>query len=103
MATKYSQVVIAPKALTRLVLGYLNPNRTFERHESTLSLTAIFLDGRQMDIKCCPGDKTPGSAWTEAVLFDEHGAELGCTEPCDEFFGLWQIVQEDVVYEVEVV
>ena len=102
-ATKYSQQVKVPKELTRQILSYLNPKRAFERHEATLSITAIFTNGCEMDVKCCPGDETPGSAWTEAVLFNKHGVELGCTEPCDEFFGLWEVEQEGTLYEVEVV
>lgn len=55
-----------------------------------------FDNGYQMDIKVVNGTEEDGP-WTEGVLFDEHGTELGCTEVGDTLGGGYIItVGEDV-------
>lgn len=70
--------------------------------DTTICYTAKFKDGKQMDIKCCGVQYREGednSAWCEAVLFDENGAQLACADPCDSFFGLWELSYGDTTYE----
>ncbi len=40
--------------------------------------------------------------WTQGVLFDQHGNELGCTEVGDQFSGEYGITHEGELYIVEV-
>ncbi len=60
----------------------------------TITHTAKFPDGRQMDVKCCHGDP----AWTEAVLFNDRGEELCCTEAAEDYEGEWTIGYGGVEY-----
>lgn len=66
----------------------------------TITKTAVFDNGFEMDIKCCGcRDEV---AWTEAVLF-HNGSEVCCTEPCDEFLGEWECTNDVNTYIVNVV
>ena len=66
--------------------------------DNTITYTAHFPDGKEMDVKCC-GCRDE-SSWTEAVLFDKNGAELCCSEPADEYDGTWTLENEGVEYIV---
>ena len=72
----------------------------------TESYTVTFADGMQMDVKLC-GSSDDGSGqnplWTEAVLFDENGKEVACTDSKDFFFGTWELDYEGVCYRVDVI
>lgn len=65
----------------------------------TITKTAVFDNGFEMDIKCC--GCLDDVAWTEAVLF-RNGSEVCCTEPCDEFLGEWECTNDINTYVVNV-
>ena len=70
--------------------------------DSTIVYTARFDDGMEMDIKVCGVQFREGEnnrPWTEAVLFRD-GSEVACTEPAEDYFGLWEIEYEGVKYSV---
>jgi len=67
--------------------------------DSTISVTAIFDNGSEMDIKCCGSNEEP--AWTEAVLF-HNGSEVCCSDPSDEFVGEWELRNDEDIYIVNV-
>ena len=73
--------------------------------EETITETAYFSDGLEMDIKIC-GVQYEGngndSAYTEAVLFTSNGSEICCTEPGDDFLGIWELENDGNKYIVEV-
>lgn len=69
----------------------------------SITQTVDFDDGRQMDIKCCGTRSGEGSAWTEAVLFSENGAQLAVSECSDKFFCEWELCYNGVSYCVNVV
>lgn len=54
----------------------------------SLSETATFPDGFDMDIRCCG---TEDDSFTEAILYDSEGKEVALTEPCDTFTGCWEL------------
>lgn len=72
--------------------------------DETISYTANFGNGIEMDVKVCGvqyeegGNNTP---WTEAVLF-ENGCEVGCSDACDVFEGEWELEHEGIMYTVNV-
>lgn len=68
---------------------------------SSLSKTAKFSDGFEMDIRCSGGKD---DSWTEAILYDNTGKEVVATEPCDGFTGCWELKDEDTntVYRAHV-
>lgn len=73
--------------------------------DETISYTASFNNGFEMDIKCCGVQYQEGAsnlAWTEAVLF-QNGVEICCTEPSDEFIGDWNLWDDENEYIVHVI
>ena len=58
----------------------------------TITHTAIFEDGIEIDIKCCgvqyDEDAESNTAWIEAVLF-KNGHQICYTEPSDEYLVEW--------------
>lgn len=72
----------------------------YQGEDNTLSVTAHFPDGKEMDVKCC-GCQDEAS-WTEAVLFGKNGCELCCSEPDDEFIGNWMLSSGDKTYAVRI-
>jgi len=70
--------------------------------DDTYVETVTFSNGYQMDIKCC--GTQDDVAWTEAVLFNEHGVQISYTEPSDEYDGEWELEDNDGnQYHVDVV
>ena len=73
--------------------------------DSTITHTADFGGGVEMDIKLCGvqyregEDNTP---WTEAVLF-VNGAEACCSEPAEDYFGEWSLEYGGNTYTADVV
>lgn len=66
----------------------------------TITKTARFDDGMEMEVKCCGVKYEEGYsnvAWTEAVLFQGAG-EVACSEPSDEFLGEWRLECDGIEY-----
>lgn len=59
--------------------------------DATLSETATFPDGFDMDIRCCGTD---ADSFTEAILYDRKGKVVALTDPCDTFTGCWELEDE---------
>lgn len=73
--------------------------------DDIIAFTATFSNGYQMDVKCCGVqylENETNTAWTEAVLFNEHGVELRSTEPSEEYLGEWIINYDGNEYIVTV-
>ena len=96
------------------IYAYLNHEPESEEEcqgeDNTIIFSADFDNGYFMDIKCCgvqymeenKACTTGNKSWTEAVLF-KNGAEVACTDVCDEFFGEWKIEYNDIEYIVNVI
>lgn len=77
-------------------------NDAHQDEDNVFSRTAVFPDGRQMDIKCCGVQDSEQSSWAEAVLFEPNGQEICCTEPAFEYTGTWELTAKGVRYIVDV-
>lgn len=79
------------KKEAEIVNGYLQAKNAeeFQDEDYTISHTVVFPDGKQMDVKCCGAQEE--CSWTEAVLFDENGCELRCSEVSDRYDGTWEL------------
>lgn len=79
------------KKEAEIVNGYLQAKNAeeFQDEDYTISHTVVFPDGKQMDVKCCGAQEE--CSWTEAVLFDENGCELCCSEVSDRYDGTWEL------------
>ncbi len=95
---EYRTTIPVPAKVMAQINGYLNANSQdeYQGEDTTITYTAKFPDGKEMDIKCC-GCRNEAS-WTEAVLFDEQGNELTYTEVEEEFAGPWQLTYQGVTY-----
>ncbi len=95
---EYRTTVLVPAKVMEKINGYLTAQSQdqYQGEDNTIIYTAKFPDGKEMDIKCC-GCRDEAS-WTEAVLFDEYGNELTCTEVEEEFAGPWQLTYQGVTY-----
>ena len=109
MVTYYSKIRISPDLAKKIdyLLSY-NPKNETEcfGEDETISVTAIFDHGYEVDIKLCgvqfderEEDNRP---WTEAVLFN-NGYEITTTEVNNEFFGVWELETEDIKFKILVV
>lgn len=66
--------------------------------EDTIINTVGFDNGFDMDIKCCGVkylENEDNSAWTQAILYDTNGYEVGCSEVEAEYFGTWELDDGD--------
>lgn len=70
--------------------------------DETITYTAVFDDGYEVDVKCCGVQFREGEsnlAWSEAVLF-KNGMEVCCTEPEFEFDGEWELADGNKIFTV---
>lgn len=72
-------------------------------NSETALMTAKFPDGCEMDIKLCDAPAEEGGPWAEAVLFNENGCEVACTDVSDEFIGKWELTYNDDTYVANIV
>lgn len=89
---KYKQTIYVSETDANMIQKYLS-GEEFQHEDNTISFTASFDDGHEIDVKCCGAcldedEKHP--SWTEAVLFNK-GCEVCCSAPCDSFFGVWEL------------
>ena len=80
--------------------NYLNGEEELGEDE-TISFTAKFEEGIEMDIKVC-GTNDGSAAWTEAVLF-KNGSEICHTDVCNSITGKWELEYNGNTYTVNVV
>lgn len=109
---KKKQTIVIPKDIAERIKRDLSPDfdlqdiRNRYDRDHTESYTADFGGGIEMDIKLCNSDfdetDTTNPLWTEAVLFQD-GIELCHTDVCDTFFGLWELEDEGILYQVHVI
>ena len=94
----YCEGVMLSKEESTVINGYLNAQSEGEYQDEnyTISNTVFFPDGKQMEVKCCGCQGE--SSWAEAVLFDEHGNELVCSETSDEYEGTWDLMHDGILY-----
>lgn len=60
----------------------------------------VFPNGLRMAIQVC---RSRGeSCWTQGVLFDGNGCELGCDSVGDSLSGAFEIEYDECIYSVEV-
>lgn len=96
----YAEKIIVDKKELEFINKALTFNAQTEEEQimgedDVIRNTAVFQNGYFMDIKCCgvQYDCPEGcnTAWSEAVLFDDEGYEVACTEVGDEYLGMWEL------------
>jgi hypothetical protein len=97
-------IVKVPKKLIDQIQHYLSlplglDDSEYQGEDNTIIVATIKCsNGCEIDIKCCGCQEE--ASWTEAVLFNENGAELCCTECSDEILGEWILEDDDIIYSV---
>ena len=84
---RYVKKILISKYEADYINGVLCTTNRFGE-DDTITSTAKFGNGVEMDIKLCGADND--YPWTEAVLF-ENGSEVCCTEVCEDFLGEWEL------------
>jgi hypothetical protein len=59
----------------------------FKEFSTIWCKTVKFEDGFEVDLKVCTDGGEDGTAWSEAVLFDENGIEFSHTDVCEGIDG----------------
>ena len=98
----YQKVLYVPDSVLLTIRCYLQAQSEaeYQGKDNTITYTARFPAGKEMDIKCC-GCRDE-SSWTEAVLFDEKGCQLTFSEVEEEFEGTWELEYDGAHYCVDV-
>lgn len=106
---RYKQNIYVKKAQAELIKRYLFEEPTCEKdcldEDETITYTAIFHNGMEVDIKCCGVQYNEGecnTAWCEAVMFC-NGSEVGCWYGEDDFFGEWWLEYDNDDYIINVI
>ena len=105
----YEATIKVPKSRLNIINRYLsvqpsNPSECLPEDE-TITETATFSNGMEMDIKCCGVqfvDETNNTAWSEAVLF-HNGWEVSCSPIDCEFDGDWELEYNGDTYIAHVI
>lgn len=106
---KYHPIYTKEVIISQKLAGYINHLLTEGdedfNEDCTITKTAKFDDGTEMDIKCCGvryEEGSDNSAWTECVLF-RNGSEVFCSEPSEDFLGEWTAETDDARYIANVI
>lgn len=94
--------ILVPENEIREIDDYLHASTAgeYQGEDCTIIYLVKFPDGKEMEIQCCGCNDEP--SWTQAVLFNECGNELCCTEPGDTFQGQWKLEYGGITYSVDV-
>ena len=100
----FQQTVKIPAEVADAINRYLTEEPQTEEQclgeDETITFTAAFMDGLEMDIKCCGVQFEEGSsnlAYAEAVLF-KNGHEICCSEPSEDYLGEWSLENDGNTY-----
>ena len=96
------------KYLTKLLQEEPKDESECLGEDETISYTAHFADGNEMDVKVCgvqyrEGEGETNTAWSEAVLFNSNGCEIGCSDAGDDLLGDWEMEHNGILYRATVV
>ena len=88
---KYTETIKISSKLNDIINKYLSAKNKneYQDEDKTITITAKFTNGYQMDIQCCGCQND--SSWTQAMLFDKDGQENCCTEVEFDFTGTWEL------------
>ena len=103
---KYEETIwVDNREMVEELLG-VNPEKEEDMFHDTMTFTAHFPDGKEVDVKICGNlefeDGGWNLPWCEAVLFNENGCEICFTEPADDIFGEWELEADGNEYIVNV-
>lgn len=74
------------------------------RDEPLFDEEVVFSNGHRMAIQVIASNEPDEeSCWTQGVVFDERGNELGCTDVGESFLGEYHVPVDDDEYVVEVI
>lgn len=78
-----------------------NPDSSVKGDGIEFDKEVVFENGMRMAIQVCSsGNPTEEPCWTQGVLFESDGTELGCTDVGESFLGEYHIADGDNEYVV---
>jgi hypothetical protein len=100
----YHETMALPKAtVDKMEALCRTAARGCHRDDVVFGKGVSFDDGNTMEIQVvASGDPEHETCWTQGVLFDADGAEIGCTEPGDTFAGEYCVETDTATYTVVV-
>ncbi len=100
---EYRAILCISTVALEQINKYLSAKRKdeYQGEDNTITYTVRFPDGKEMDVKCC-GCRDEAS-WTEAVLFDERGCQIACSDVEETFDGPWELEADGVLYITKIV
>jgi len=99
----YHETMTLPSdTIDRLEALCRGPAEDCRRDECVFDREVEFDDGLRMAIQVIASSEPAEGCWTQGVLFDADGAELGCTEPDDTFAGKYVVECDGDSYTVRV-
>lgn len=78
-------------------------NEKWKAYSNVIKWTAKFSNGFEIDLKVNTNDTTDHDLFSEAVLFDEDGCELTCTDVQYDLEGEWNLYYEGTTYSINVI
>lgn len=98
---KHGMIVVS-RQVASLMSQYCNEPSDVPKNSVPFDYEVEFKDGCRMAIQvCAPLRPLVESCWTQGVLFDKKGNELGCTDVGESLLGEYQVSGYEVtVYEM---
>lgn len=89
MNVTYKQVLSVPKhTADSLEACCQTPHSDVKKYSTEFDEEVEFANGLRMAVQVCgPGDPSEEPCWTQGVLFDKEGNELGTTDCGESFLG----------------
>ena len=96
----YEALLILPKDKVDLLEKYCRfPAADCKAGETLFDKELVFSDGNRMAIQVITSlSPIEETAWTQGVLFDPMGNELGCTDVSDSFAGDYYVFSKGDTY-----
>jgi hypothetical protein len=96
------QMWVTHRLVRELELALSKPITSNGKGEVIFDNEVVFPNGFRMAIQVIAAETKGDTAWTQGVLFDENGNELGNTDVGESFLGEYCVYYEGAEYTVNV-
>ena len=103
MAIERGVLEVNSEAFDFLCLACKEPQSDVGKDEVLFDQEYKFLNGYRMAIQCIASGNAEEPGWTQGVLFDSAGNELGTTDVGESFGGEYCVSHDGMDYIVEVI
>jgi hypothetical protein len=93
---------VTHRSVKELEKALSKPISDVGRGETLFDKEVVFLNGFRMAIQVIAAETEGETAWTQGVLFDADGNELGYTDVGESFLGEYCVFYDETEYTVNV-